>query len=75
MDETMTGFADLGLSPKILKALEKANERGAVTVGLTGRSGGKNRPRRLRNRPGLGATAGGPNLHDPDGLRSLYGIP
>ena len=39
--DLVVGISTSGNSPNIMKALEKANERGAVTVGLTGRSGGK----------------------------------
>ena len=39
--DLVVGISTSGNSANIMKALEKANERGAVTVGLTGRSGGK----------------------------------
>lgn len=39
--DLVVGISTSGNSPNILKALERANERGAVTVGLTGRTGGK----------------------------------
>lgn len=41
--DLVVGISTSGNSANIVKALEKANERGAVTVGLTGRSGGKMR--------------------------------
>lgn len=39
--DLVVGISTSGNSPNVVKGLEKANERGAVTVGLTGRSGGK----------------------------------
>ena len=39
--DLVVGISTSGNSPNIMKALATANERGAVTVGLTGRSGGK----------------------------------
>lgn len=39
--DLVIGISTSGNSANIMKALEKANERGAVTIGLTGRSGGK----------------------------------
>ena len=39
--DAVVGISTSGNSPNILRALEKAKERGAVTIGLTGRSGGK----------------------------------
>ena len=42
--DLVVGISTSGNSPNILKGLEKANERGAVTAGLTGRSGGKMKP-------------------------------
>ena len=39
--DLVVGISTSGNSANIMKALEKANERGAVTDGLTGRSGGK----------------------------------
>ncbi len=38
--DLVVGISTSGASPNIVKALEKANQQGAVTVGLTGRSGG-----------------------------------
>jgi D-sedoheptulose 7-phosphate isomerase len=38
--DLVVGISTSGNSPNIMKALATANERGAVTVGLTGRSGG-----------------------------------
>ena len=39
--DVVVGITTSGNSPNILKALAKARELGAVTVGLTGRTGGK----------------------------------
>lgn len=39
--DLVVGISTSGNSPNVVKGLEKANESGAVTVGLTGRSGGK----------------------------------
>lgn len=39
--DLVVGISTSGNSPNIIKALEAANARGAVTVGLTGRSGGR----------------------------------
>ena len=39
--DVVVGLSTSGNSPNILKALAKARELGAVTVGLTGRTGGK----------------------------------
>ena len=39
--DLVVGISTSGNSANIMKALEIANDRGAVTVGLTGRSGGK----------------------------------
>ena len=39
--DMVVGITTSGNSPNILKALAKARELGAVTVGLTGRTGGK----------------------------------
>ena len=39
--DVVVGITTSGNSPNILKALAKAREFGAVTVGLTGRTGGK----------------------------------
>ena len=36
----VVGLSTSGNSPNILKGLAKARERGALTVGMTGRSGG-----------------------------------
>ena len=41
--DVVVGIATSGNSPNILKALAKARELGAVTVGLTGRTGGQMR--------------------------------
>jgi D-sedoheptulose 7-phosphate isomerase len=41
--DVVVGITTSGNSPNILKALAKARELGAVTVGLTGRTGGKMR--------------------------------
>jgi D-sedoheptulose 7-phosphate isomerase len=38
--DVVVGLSTSGNSPNILKGLAKARERGAVTVGMTGRSGG-----------------------------------
>ena len=40
-DDVVVGITTSGNSPNILKALAKAREIGAVTVGLTGRTGGQ----------------------------------
>ena len=40
-DDVVVGITTSGNSPNILKALAKARELGAVTVGLTGRTGGQ----------------------------------
>ena len=39
--DLVVGISTSGNSANIMKALEKANQQGAVTVGLTGRSGGR----------------------------------
>ena len=39
--DLVVSISTSGNSPNIMKALEKANQQGAVTVGLTGRSGGR----------------------------------
>lgn len=39
--DLVVGISTSGNSPNIIKALEAANARGAVTAGLTGRSGGQ----------------------------------
>ena len=39
--DLVVGISTSGNSPNIIKALEAANARGAVTVGLTGRSGAR----------------------------------
>jgi D-sedoheptulose 7-phosphate isomerase len=39
--DLVVGITTSGNSPNILRALAAANQQGAVTVGLTGRSGGK----------------------------------
>ncbi|MCX6355535.1 MAG: SIS domain-containing protein [Candidatus Aureabacteria bacterium] len=39
--DVVVGISASGNSPNVLKAIEYANERGAVTVGLTGFSGGR----------------------------------
>jgi len=39
--DLVVSISTSGNSPNIVKALEKANQQGAVTVGLTGRSGGR----------------------------------
>ncbi len=41
--DVVVGITTSGNSPNILKALAKARELGAVTVGLTGRTGGQMR--------------------------------
>lgn len=38
--DVVVGLSTSGNSPNIMKGLAKARERGAVTVGMTGRSGG-----------------------------------
>jgi D-sedoheptulose 7-phosphate isomerase len=39
--DVVVGFSTSGNSPNVLKALQAAKDRGAIAVGLTGRSGGK----------------------------------
>jgi D-sedoheptulose 7-phosphate isomerase len=39
--DILVGISTSGNSPNILRALETANQRGLITVGLTGESGGK----------------------------------
>ena len=39
--DLVVSISTSGNSPNIMKALEKAKQQGAVTVGLTGRSGGR----------------------------------
>lgn len=39
--DVVVGLSTSGNSPNIVKGLEKAKEQGAVTIGMTGRSGGK----------------------------------
>jgi D-sedoheptulose 7-phosphate isomerase len=39
--DVVIGISGSGNSPSILKAIEYANQQGAITVGLTGFSGGK----------------------------------
>jgi D-sedoheptulose 7-phosphate isomerase len=39
--DLVVGLSTSGNSPNIVKALKKATERGALTVGMTGRSGGE----------------------------------
>lgn len=40
-DDIVVGISTSGNSRNVLKAVEEANRKGAYTVGLTGRSGGK----------------------------------
>jgi D-sedoheptulose 7-phosphate isomerase len=39
--DVVIGITTSGNSPNVLRALERARDRGAVTIGLTGESGGK----------------------------------
>ena len=39
--DVVVGISTSGNSPNIIRAIEEADKRGAITVGLTGRSGGK----------------------------------
>jgi D-sedoheptulose 7-phosphate isomerase len=39
--DVLIGMTTSGNSPNVVKAIEKANEKGLITVGLTGESGGK----------------------------------
>ena len=40
-EDIVIGISTSGNSPNVIKAIELANERGAVTIGFTGRAGGK----------------------------------
>jgi D-sedoheptulose 7-phosphate isomerase len=42
--DVVIGISTSGNSPNVLRALELANERGAVTIGMTGGDGGALRP-------------------------------